>query len=361
MKAVVVERPGALAVRDIPRPTPRRDEVLVQIAACGICGSDVRYLHGDNPWAKQTLGEHRANPQEMVLGHELAGTIVEVGDESLRERIGQRVAVLAYRGCAQCVYCRNGRHNLCGEVEHIGHSAGWDEGEPNPGGMAEYCRVWNEMAFDLPDHLTFEQATFLDALGVSVHACRRGAVGHGESVCIIGSGTVGLLIMQLAKLSGARRVVCCDTHPTPLTIAEQLGADACVPVAEDSMGTDLEAACGEHAPNVVFDSVGSRETVDAALRVTARGGRVVLLAMSADAYELPWHLLTGERTLTTSANNCYPEFQVALDLLSSGRIVVDPIITHRFALADAPRAFEVADRKDEHGAVKVLLLPGKGQ
>jgi L-iditol 2-dehydrogenase len=356
MKAVVIEKPHHLELRDIPMPRPLQDEVLVKVAACGICGSDLRYLHGDNPWARQTLGAVKENPHNMPVGHEFAGTIAGVGSESLRDRIGRRVAVLAYRGCGSCRHCRLGQHNLCGEVKHIGHSAGWEGEEFNPAGMGEYCRVWNEMARDLPESISFERATLLDALAVAIHACRRGNIEKGDSVLIIGTGAVGLLILQVALISGASHVACRDAHPAPLSVARELGADACRLVPETVPLTG-EPSPGEPSFDAVFDSVGTGETVSAGLRSLRRGGRLVALALAADAYRIPPALLSGERSITTSANNGYPEFQGAIDLMASGRIQADPLITHRFPLLKAKRAFQVAEEKEEHGAIKVILLP----
>ncbi len=357
MKAVVIKKPHYLVVRDLPRPKPRPDEVLVKVAACGICGSDIRYFHGDNPWAKQTLGEWRENPPNMPLGHEFAGTIAEVGEESLQYRLGQRVAVLAYKGCGECSYCRAGNHHLCGSVRHIGHSAGWEDEEWNPAGMGEYCRVWSEMAFNLPGTITFEQATLLDGLAVSIHACMQGRIGLGSSALIIGTGAIGLLILQVARLSGARRAVCCDKQTGPLSIARELGADSCLQVSENRKLSDLDIQNSDARFDVVFDCIGSSETVLGGLQLLRRGGRLVAMALSADRFQLPATLLSGERSLTTSANNGYAEFQTAMGLMVSGKVRVDPLITHRFPLSEAAKAFEVAEDKDRYNAIKVIVQP----
>jgi len=352
MKAVVVERPGQLVVADVPRPEPLADEALVKVAACGICGSDIRYLHGDNPWASQTLGQKKPNPPNMALGHEFAGTIVGVGAAVSRARIGERVGVLAYRGCGRCLYCQTGRHNLCGEVEHIGHAAGWDTGEVNPAGMAEYCRVWADMAYPLPPRVTFEQACLLDGLAVAIHACNQGRVARGEHLALIGSGALGLLILQTARLSGAMRIVCMDTCPKPLDVARQLGADECQLVK-------AVPECGSWRGqfDVAFDTVGSRETLTEALALLRRGGRAVLMAHPSDAVPVDTRLLSGERSLLTSANNPYPDFPAAIELVDSGRVRVDPLITHSFPLEQAVAAFAVAEDKEKHGAIKVLICP----
>ena len=350
MKAVIVESVGKLSVQEVERPVPLPDEVLVEVAACGVCGSDVRYLHGDNPWASQTLGVKKPNPPNMALGHEFSGTVVETGSPRHGHLVGQRVAALAYRGCHRCLYCLSGRHHLCGEVEHIGHAAGWEEGQLNPGGMADACRVWGEMAYPLPDEITFEQGCLLDGLAVAVHACDQGRVTRGERVMIIGSGAVGLLILQVARLSGASFIMCVDTCTKPIDVAGELGADECQLIQSVS-------ECGPRQGrfDVVFDAVGSGETVTESMRLLRRGGRAVLMAHPADTLPLDSRLFSGERTLMTSANSPYPDFAQAIELVASSRVNVDPLITHRFPIDRATEAFAVAEDKEQHGSIKVLV------
>ena len=352
MNAVVIESPGQLAVIDVPEPVPLARQVVVEVAACGVCGSDVRYLHGDNPWASQTLGTKKPNPPNMVLGHELAGTIVEAGSEEHRGRIGQRVGVLAYRGCRQCHYCQTGRHHLCGRVEHIGHAAGWPQGQPNPGGMAERCRVWAEMAYPIPDAISFEEACLLDGLAVAIHACDVGRISAGDRVCIIGSGAVGLLILQVALQREAGYVLCLDTCAKPIEAALELGAHVAL-FADGVLGDDL----WRDTFDVVFDTVGSPETLVESLALLRRGGRAVLMAHPSERVELDSCLFTGERSVTTSCNNPYADYPTAIEWMASGRVRVAPLITHRIAIEQAHEAFAVAEAKETHGAIKVLVSP----
>ena len=350
MKAVIVESVGKLSVQEVERPVPLPDEVLVEVAACGVCGSDIRYLHGDNPWASQTLGVKKPNPPNMALGHELSGTVVEAGSPRHEHLVGRRVAALAYRGCHRCRYCLSGRHHLCGEVEHIGHAAGWEEGQLNPGGMADACRVWAEMAYPLPGETTFEQGCLLDGLAVSVHACDRGRVARGDHVAIVGSGAVGLLILQVARLSGASFTMCIDTCRKPIDVAGELGADECLLIQSVS-----ECEPRHDQFDVVFDTVGSVETATESMRLLRRGGRAVLMAHPADTLPLDSRLFSGERALMTSANSPYPDFAEAVELVASGRVDVDPLITHRFPIDRAVEALAVAEDKERYGSIKVLV------
>ena len=206
-------------------------------------------------------------------------------------------------------------------------------------------------AFPIPDSVSDEDATFLDALAVAIHACGKATLRLGDDVSILGAGPVGLLILQVAKLSGARSVSCFDTYDRPLKVADSLGASRCTDLAGDDARMPTESA------DVVFNTVGTESTVEDSLRALRRGGRLVLLALEADKFVLDSGLLTGERQILTSANNAYPCFREAVELLAAGRISVSPMITHRFPIGEAQEAFAVAQHKEEHGAIKVLIVP----
>jgi L-iditol 2-dehydrogenase len=350
MRAAVLRGPRRLEVAQIPVPKPGPGEVLMRMRACGVCGSDLRYFEGENPWAMHTLGERRPNPPDMVLGHELAGE-VESADGPIR------ASALAFRSCGQCYACRKGREGLCGATKHIGHSAGWDGRGHNPGGMAQFCLVWSDMVYRLPDHVTFEEATFLDGLGVAVHAVKRAGVRPGSSVAVLGAGPIGLCVAQVAQASGARFTLCSDVYEKALEVAAVLGVNVVTHADEEDVVARVRRETEGEGADVVFETAGTPETRQHALRMLARGGTAVFLADLAQEPDLATISLAGERTVTTSANNDYEDFQTGLDLLAAGRVNVKPMITHRFPLDAVAEAFEVATHKREYGALKVIVEP----
>lgn len=356
MRAVVLRGPGRLEVADIPEPMVGRDQVLVRVQACGICGSDLRYWHGENPWSQHTLGASLPSPPNMVLGHEFAGEIVRVADSRLEPRLGERVAVLAYRGCGACFYCRRGQPNLCAETAHLGHGAGWGSAAYNPGGMAELCPVWAEMAYALPASISYDEATLLDGTAVAVHAVARAAVAEGDWVAVIGCGPIGLLAVQVARARGAH-VVATDIAAGPLGVAGGLGAEVTVLAESGSIEQAVGDATGGLGAAAVLNSVGTPESIVESMGLLRRGGRQVLLALEAGDVTLPLSALAGERVLTVSANNTYPEFPEALRLVTTGAVKCRPLITHHFPLDRAAEAFGVAERRAETGAIKVVLHP----
>jgi threonine dehydrogenase-like Zn-dependent dehydrogenase len=349
MHALVLEH-GQLLLQDLPEPSLPSGFEMVSVRACGICGSDLRYWAGDNPWALQTLGEAKPGPARMVLGHELAGVVTRDGKE-------RPVAVLAYRACGRCYSCRRGRENLCAHVEHLGHSAGWEGNELNPGGFAERCPVWSEMLYPLPPGVSLVDATLLDALAVAVHAVRRAELVPGAAVVVMGAGPLGLLILQVAALLGAGCTVAVDPSATSRRVAVEFGALAGLDpsgLSPQELFGQLREALGPEGAEVVFDTSGDLPAQEAGLRALVPGGRLVLLAGTA-GLQLAQAALAGERLITTSANNTYPDFQAALDLMAAGRLQTAPLITHVLPLEEAVRAFEIAAHKAAHGALKVVV------
>jgi len=356
MLAAVLEGPRRLVVRAVPRPRCGAGEVLVRMAVCGVCGSDLRYFEGENPWAIHTLGVDRPNLPGMILGHEVAGTIVAVGEGVSPDRVGQRVVAEAFRTCGSCPDCLRGRANLCASTEHLGHGAGWEGAEFNPGGMSECFTIWEDKALSLPDSITFEEAAFLDGLGVAVHAVRRAQVREGDAVLIWGAGPIGLCLAQVARAWGARLVACVDVYPVAMRLAEELGAD----VVADARSTDaltglMDRTAGRGA-DAVFDTTGDLAAQQSALAALAPGGTCLLMAGPAPGLQVGLRALAGERTLTTAANFADGDLAEALRLVESGQVRVRPMITHRVPLARAPEAFELMRQKERHATMKVLIV-----
>jgi len=355
MLAAVLCGPGRLELRDVPEPEPAAGEVLVHVRACGVCGSDLRYVRGENPWARHTLGVDRPNPPEMILGHEVSGE-VDWGPPRGRER----VAVLAFRTCGVCRPCRQGKAHLCADTEHLGHGAGWRDRPYNPGGMAERMPAWADRVYPLPEHISFEEATLLDGLGVAVHAVRRAGVRWGDRVAVWGCGPIGLLIVQTAQAFGAAGVVALDRQDAALGAARDLGAttvcDLRQMTPEDGAREVRRATDGDGA-DAVFDTTGALDVQRAALETVARGGTALLMAGAADGLEVPRSFHAAERTLTTSCNNTVREYQIGLELLAQRRVCVAPLISYRFPLAAVGEAFAAAAGKAESGALKVVVLP----
>jgi L-iditol 2-dehydrogenase len=354
MTAALLRVPHDLQPKKIPVFPLTADQVMVRVQTCGICGSDLRYYQGENPWALHTLGKSLPNPPNIVLGHEFAGTVVDAGAyPTLR---GKRVAVLAFKPCGHCDQCRSGRENLCKNTCHLGHGAGWGKRRYYPGGMAEYCPAWGNLCFVIPESLGFEEAALLDVVGVGVHAARAAGVTPGASVAVYGAGPIGNAIMQACKTMGASKAFVVDTYDVALDVAMKCSATAAIEAdAADAAGAVREVNGGNCS--FVFDTVGTVETVRNCVGLLSEGGVLTLMAV----HDLPFQLnaldIGSERTIRTSCNFLIEEYPLSICLVSAGQIKVNPWITHRFPLRKVEEAFRTALQKEETGAFKVMVYP----
>lgn len=354
MKAVVLRKTEDLAVMDVPMPQIAPDQALVRVTHCGICGSDIRYLHGDNPWAKQTLGEKHENPENIILGHEVTGIVEQVGEKCDPALLGRRVAVLAFGTCEQCEYCRRGEEHLCPNTQHLGHGAGWGESEYFYGGMAEYVPVFGRWLFALPDNVTNEEGAILDPLGVAVHGVKLTEAACGDSLLIIGAGAVGALAVTVAKRQGARNVIVVEISDSSLDIARAMRADVTINALDGEVSKAIRDVAGEAGVRAILDTIGA--PLQEYLPLLARGGRFVTMTVTSDPQHFSTLMLAGERSIMSSCNFQYPDYDKALTLLEQREIDATRIITHRFSLDDALEAFRVAEDKQHTGAVKVMLV-----
>ncbi len=357
MKALVLKSVENLEVMDVPMPKLRPGEVLVKVGKCGICGSDIRYFHGENPWAKQTLQKEVPNPPNIILGHELAGTVVDVYHDEDRHLIGKRVGINSFITCGRCHFCRASRENLCRHTKHLGHGQGWGKMEFYPGGMAEYCQAFASQVYELSDRVTDEQATMLDPIIAALHAVDVAGPRMLDVAAVQGAGPIGLLIAQIMKIRGAKTVAIADIADANLAVAKAVGVDHAVNVADDNRNLlDLVMkVTGGFGAQRVFNTVGSSESIIESLQMLANLGVVVLMATREEEFVVPSLMISGERAIKTSANALLSDFPKALDLLEMGMLKVDPLVTHRFPLSRAMEAFSVACNKDRHGAVKIIL------
>ncbi|RJP70053.1 MAG: hypothetical protein C4532_09905 [Candidatus Abyssobacteria bacterium SURF_17] len=357
ISAALLRGPRDFALTQIPEFELADDQVMIQVAACGICGSDLRYYHGENPWALHTLGISLPNPPNIVLGHEFAGKVVNAGAFPALE--GKRVAVMSFKTCGMCESCRSGRENLCRNTVHLGHGAGWGTRQYYPGGIAETCPAWGSHCFELPDAMSFEQAAMLDVVGVGVHAARVAGVRPGASVVVFGAGPIGNAIMQASRAMGASRVFVIDTYDVALDIARTCGATLAIKAGHvEPVSAIREANSGNCS--FAFDTVGTADTLHKCIGLLAEGGAIVNMAVHDMEMPLKPLALGSERALRTSCNFLPEEFPLSLSLVLSGQINVEPWITHRFPLSEVEKAFDTALNKERHGAFKVMIHPTSG-
>jgi threonine dehydrogenase-like Zn-dependent dehydrogenase len=349
MKAALFCGGHDIRVEDVPDPEPGPGEVVVRVRAAGVCGSD---LHGYRD-------PRRSTARPRTAGHELAGEIAGLGPGVTGLTVGQRVGVEPRHlvSCGHCRWCRRGDTQLCPQLGMA------DGRRVHSTGFAEYSLESAAHCYPLPDDLPTEVAAILDVYAVAVHAGHRVPVTPAETAVILGTGPIGLATAQVARASGAGRVIVVGRRDAPLRVARQLGCDATIDTSEDDLVATVRALTGGDGAEVVYEAVGGQaETLAQAIEVAGRGGRIGVVGAFTGVQPLdPGLCMRKELSLhwvwSYGLWDGVPEFQIALDLLASGRIDAAPLITHRFPLGQIGAAFAAADDKRASGAIKVLTLP----
>ncbi len=343
MKALIYTAPYTFEYSDFPEPTVGPDDVLIRVKACGICGSDV---HGSTG----TTGR-RIPP--LVMGHEAAGIIERLGKDVQGLEPGERVCFDSTVYCNQCQPCREGRFNRCEKRQVLGVST---PDFKRHGAMAEYVAVPWWIVSKLPDNMSYVQAALLEPVSIGVHAASREPITSGDTVVVIGAGTIGLFILQAAKLRGPARVIACDINGFRLEAARKLGADTVVNPAEADLREAIFRETDNKGANVTFEAVGYARTFQDAVSVTKTGGYVVAVGNLEPAAQFNLQELVARELTFTGSYASSGEFRDCIDLVASGKIVVEPLISDVLPLSDGARAF---DRllKAEENLLKIVLEP----
>lgn len=357
MRAAVLKSPERLVVENVSKPSADEDYLVIEVKACGICGSDIRYYKGDNPWALHTLGKNLPNPPNIILGHEWGGIVHEVKNPAYKELLGKRVAICAFNTCGKCENCLKGNYNLCEKTIHIGHGAGWGEMDYYPGGMAQFCQIWNTHVCELPSDMSFEEAALLDPVSVAIHAISISGIRPGDNVAVLGTGAVGLSIAQAVKAFGANRVLCTDRYKAALDIADRVGVDYVVDAVKEGVVQAIKRR-GLNGVDVVFDTVGQKETQREALAILKRGGTLVNLVANMTEAAYRFEDLDGEKRIIASANNKNEDFLLGIKLISNGTIQAKEMITHTFSLEEVQQGFDLMLHKERDRVMKVIIKPG---
>ncbi len=343
MKALLLSDYKKLSVVDMPTPDIGEDDVLVRVRACGICGSDIHGYDGSTG--------RRIPP--LVMGHEAAGVIERVGREVDEFKAGDRVTFDSTVSCGKCGFCRQGQINLCDKRTVLGVSCG---DYRRHGAFAEYVSVPARILYKLPDSLPFERAALIEAVSIAVHAVGRHVPKPDDTVVVVGAGMIGVLVIQVLKEKGCRSIIAVDVDNEKLALAKRLGAARGL----NPKDTDVPAAVREvtagHGAEASFEVVGHSDTVLTAIRSLRKGGTVVLIGNLSPKVELPLQEVVSREISvlgSCASNGEYPE---CIDLLARGRVDVDPLVSLKASLEEAPDLFERLYRGDKD-LMKVILQP----
>jgi 2-desacetyl-2-hydroxyethyl bacteriochlorophyllide A dehydrogenase len=336
MKAAVWYGGTDIRIEDVPLPKMKDDEVLVNVKAVSICGSDLHAYMG--------VSKRRTPP--LVMGHEFSGEIAMVGKKVKNLKEGERVVVEPIVSCGTCRLCRLGRNNICENLQLVGLHVS--------GAFSEYVSVPATKCYRLPQTVSFEEASLVEPLAVAVHAVNVAGLEKNDAIAIIGSGAIGLMTLQVAKDKGVRKISMLDTLEYRLTLARELGATTTINVKKEE---PLQKILREGGVDTVFEAVGHQTTVQQGLAMVKRGGTVVIIGMLEATMEIPMLDVTvKEIDVRGSYGYTSDDFQQALRLMAKGNVNVRPLITHLLPLVDIKHGFEVLSQATEN-VIKVVLKP----
>jgi len=344
MKAYLYRKPGApWELEEVPDPRPGAGEVLVEVKAAGVCGTDLHYRHG------------RLEPYTapLIPGHEIAGVVADVGEGVDGVCTGERVCVHYIVSCGSCRHCDTGHDNRCLRRRSVGAHL--------PGGFAEYLVVPARNAFRLADSIGFEQGAIMGcAVSTAYHALRLGWLGPGETVVVFGLGGVGLHAVALARLLGAGLVVGVDNDEPKLAIARTFGADLCLHAGRGDLVEVVRELTGGYGADLALECSGHPACMAAAVgcvhgKSIYASGRVVGVAPCRDEVRLtrPWQFREG--ALLRSGDHTRAELRQVIRLVEQGRVDLSASVTHRFAFEELERAMELVEARREPVVRAVLV------
>jgi L-iditol 2-dehydrogenase len=345
MKAARLYGPHDMRVDEVPVPEPGRGQVLLRVLSVGVCGSGVHYyLDGG-------IGDDKVK-EPFAIGHEFSARVAALGPGVNGPPVGTRVAVEPAIACGNCELCEEGHPNLCENILFCSTP-------PTPGALQEYMTHPAELCFPLPDKVSNDQGAMLEPLGIALHAVRLAKLRPGDTAAILGCGPVGLLTLQVARISGARAVWMTDLIPERLTKAEKLGARGTFGADEGDPVAWVMDQTGGRGVDVAFEAAWGEETVAQAAHVARRGGKLLMIGIPREDEALfPGHAVRRKGLTIKYVRRMKHTYPRAIAMVADGLIDVDSIVTHRYPIEEVAEAYDlVASRAD--GVMKVVVEVSK--
>ena len=330
-------------MQDVDEPTLSPHDVLIQVKACGICGSDVHGYDGSTG--------RRIPP--LIMGHEAAGIVAKIGTEVHSFQVGDRVTFDSTVSCGNCRFCTTGDVNLCDNRQVLGVSCG---DYRRHGAFAEYVSVPEHILYSLPDSFPYEKAALIEAVSIAVHAAKITGIAPGSSAVVVGAGMIGLLAIQAFRVFGCSQVLAVDLEDNKLQLARQMGADETFLATDADLLAKLKAATGGHGPDIAVEVVGAQKSVLTAVNSVRRGGTVTLIGNLAPTVELPLQTVVTRQLRLLGSCASAGEYRECIELMQNGSINVDPLISTLAPLSEGADWFNRLYSR-EPGLMKVILQP----
>ncbi len=343
MKALLLTAPSTFELTEVPSSRPGPGEVLIDIRACGICGSDIHGMDGRSG---------RRTPP-IVMGHEASGVISETGEGVTDWKAGDRVTFDSTEFCGECEECRVGNFNLCVNRKVLGVSCA---DYRRHGCFAEQVVLPSRILHRIPDSLSFEKAAFAEPVAIALHAVNLAPPAFDEAAIVVGAGLIGLLVIQSLKALGWKTVVAVDLDDARLALARQLGASECFSARQEGLAAHLREICGGDGAGVTFEVVGAAAPVDLAIRSVRKGGTVVLVGNMQPSVPMPLQEVVTRQISLKGSCACAGEYPEAIRRIEDGSIQVEPLLSASVPLEDGAKWFARLSNNTE-GLLKVILKP----
>ncbi len=337
MLQAILEQPQTVVLREVDRPGAGKNEVLIKVKKIGICGSDVHAYYGKHPYITCPI----------VQGHEFSGCVTEVGENVTKFKPGDSVTAMPQLVCGKCYNCTHGRYNICSELKVIGCQA--------DGAAQEYFAVDEKLVLKLPDGMSYEHGAMIEPLAVGVHAVGRLGDVKGKKLVVFGAGPIGNLTAQAAKALGASAVILVDLSNYRLGIARQCGINYTVNSSEEELQQAITGYFGEDLADAMLECVGVQPTVEQAVKYARKGTDIIIVGVfgSKPAVDLG---LVQDKELRLIGTLMYMEqdYHAAIDMISSGRVNLNPLISKSFPFGDYGAAYKFIEQNGEK-TMKVLI------
>ncbi len=343
MKALVLEEYNKFVYKEMPVPEIGENEVLIEVKACGICGSDVHGMDGSSG--------RRIPP--IIMGHEASGVIVKKGARVRGFSEGERVTFDSTIYCGECFYCRQGLINLCDNRRVLGVSP---KEYRQHGAFAEYVAVPDHILYRLPDGISFEQAAMVEPVSIAFHAVALTPISLNDSAVVIGTGMVGIFVIQALRAAGCGKIIAVDIEKNKLDLALKLGADYALQAGQVDVAEEVRKLTDNRGAAIALEVVGNTAAVNTAISSLRKGGALTIVGNLAPTVEFPLQeVVTRQIGINGSCSSC-GEYPACLDMIARGTINVDALISNIEPLSEGAEWFKRLYNQ-EKGLMKVILVP----
>lgn len=339
MKQAVMTAPGQIQLYDVEKPVPKDNEVLLQTRRIGVCGSDIHVYHGLHPYTGYPV----------VQGHEVGGVVAALGKHVTGLKVGDKITFMPQVTCGKCYPCTHGMYHICESLKVMGFQTG--------GAGQEYFALPAENVLKLPDTMSLDEAAFIEPISVTVHAILRGGGAEGKRVLVLGAGPIGNLTAQVAKATGAKAVMITDVSPYKLEKARKCGVDFVVNTAHEPLGEAILRDFGPEKADLILECVGVEATITDAVLNARKGSTIVIVGVFGKKPQVDLGLVQ-DRELSLVGTLMYQkaDYERAIDLVASGKMQLDEMITHRFPFQQYLNAYHAIEAsKGEYLKVMIEL------